>query len=100
MPIFLIRDFIELDVIYYLLIKKFTISLGCITKTNVTTIPAPVNEPEESEQCPRNEYMCSDAKCISKADVCDGYPDCSNGEDESNCPKNLCGRDKFRSVCD
>lgn len=71
---------------------------GCIAKSNATAIPASVNEPEESDQCPQNEYMCSDGKCISKAYACDGYPDCSTGEDESNCPKNLCGRDKFRSV--
>lgn len=84
---------------YKLITNKtnFAFLPGCITKTNSTTMPASVSEPQESEQCPRYEYMCSDGKCISKAYVCDGYPDCSTGEDESNCPGE-CGRDKFRSV--
>lgn len=78
--------------------------IGCLkmpgSASNGTTIPTSANESEEPEQCPRNEYMCSDGKCISRAYVCDSYPDCSTGEDESNCPNNLCGRDKFRSVRD
>ncbi|XP_077869821.1 low-density lipoprotein receptor-related protein-like [Saccoglossus kowalevskii] len=31
-------------------------------------------------------YQCGDEDCISIYEVCNGIPDCANGEDEVNCP--------------
>lgn len=35
--------------------------------------------------CGFNGFRCSNAKCISKAQLCDFQRDCPNGEDELNC---------------
>lgn len=69
--------------------------IGCTnnTVTMTTTTEPPITQ---TEMCLSSQFMCDSKRCISKSDVCDGIPDCSNGEDEINCPKNLCGRDKFR----
>lgn len=70
--------------------------IGCSNTTNApTTNPIDI-DPSDSEICLKNQFMCDSGRCISKSYVCDGFPDCSSGEDETNCPKNVCGRDKFR----
>lgn len=39
--------------------------------------------------CIDDEYMCPDGTCIVEEWVCDGYRDCSDGADESDCGKLL-----------
>ena len=34
---------------------------------------------------PEHFYCAVDNKCLSSAAVCNGLPECSNGEDEFNC---------------
>ena len=34
-------------------------------------------------ECQAQQFQCSDGTCLSNSVVCDGSPDCSNGEDES-----------------
>lgn len=70
--------------------------IGCTNSTNTPTSNPIDIDPSDSEICLRNQFMCDLGRCISKSYVCDGFPDCSTGEDEINCPKNVCGRDKFR----
>lgn len=72
--------------------------MGCTT--NSTAPPATIDEPIDTDICLRNQFMCDTGRCISKAYVCDGFPDCSGSEDETNCPKNICSRDKFRCRSD
>ena len=36
-------------------------------------------------ECASTEYECDDGKCLERAWLCDGYEDCSTGEDELNC---------------
>lgn len=36
--------------------------------------------------CENNENKCYDGSCYPKGKRCDQYPDCSQGEDELNCP--------------
>lgn len=71
---------------------------GCTT--NSTSPPASVDEPLDVDICMKNQFMCDSGRCISKAYVCDGFPDCTGGEDETNCPKTTCARDKFRCRSD
>ena len=35
--------------------------------------------------CPRMRVACPDGRCILRTWLCDGYADCQNGTDESNC---------------
>ncbi|KAL5007269.1 hypothetical protein ScPMuIL_016075 [Solemya velum] len=35
--------------------------------------------------CSENEYQCRDCVCINLEEVCDGYEDCTDGDDEQNC---------------
>ena len=34
--------------------------------------------------CPMDQFRCKDGKCIPISWACDGYPDCSNEEDEDS----------------
>lgn len=57
----------------------------------LTTIMPPV------KQCETNEFTCDTGECISKPQLCDGIPDCLNGDDEKYCPEDrLCGPNSFR----
>nr|XP_039269702.1 sushi, von Willebrand factor type A, EGF and pentraxin domain-containing protein 1-like [Styela clava] len=45
-----------------------------------------------------HQFACEDGTCISKARVCDGSPDCSNGEDEFSCGRPLCKQRNWSTV--
>lgn len=40
----------------------------------------------QSSGCRENEFTCNDGRCISYSQVCNDYNDCTNGEDEADCP--------------
>ncbi|GLV37419.1 Calcium-independent receptor for alpha-latrotoxin [Carabus blaptoides fortunei] len=42
-------------------------------------------KPVTKVQCKRGELNCDDGKCISNTRICDGYNDCSGGDDEVDC---------------
>uniref|UniRef100_A0A914PAU9 Chitin-binding type-2 domain-containing protein n=1 Tax=Panagrolaimus davidi TaxID=227884 RepID=A0A914PAU9_9BILA len=50
------------------------------------------------ETCTENQYACcaEPQQCIDLSRRCDSHPDCSNGEDENNCPS--CGKTEFACV--
>ncbi|GLV41378.1 LDL receptor related protein 4 [Carabus blaptoides fortunei] len=52
-------------------------------------VPGPV--------CTANQFKCDDGKCMSKLLLCNGYPDCSGGEDERGC-RPVCTANQFK--CD
>lgn len=37
-------------------------------------------------QCTDNRFICQDEVQLNLSDVCDGFSDCTNNEDEQNCP--------------
>jgi len=40
-----------------------------------------------SQNCGPNDFECNDGKCIPQHWICDGFPDCADGEDERvTCP--------------
>lgn len=50
------------------------------------------------ETCTENQFACcaEPQQCIDLSRRCDSHPDCSNGEDENNCPS--CGKTEFACV--
>lgn len=71
-----------------------TDELGCPNATDTTTPTPDIIAPDLT--CSGNKFACNTGRCIERKYVCDGFPDCSSGEDEKNCPKTICGRDKFK----
>lgn len=45
--------------------------------------------------CGLGEFKCGDSECIQSNWLCDGSPDCRNGEDEMNCTVVECSDDSF-----
>lgn len=66
---------------------------GCPNNTVSTTMATPT---APVEACLPNQFMCDSGRCLAKSYVCDGFSDCVGGEDETNCPRERCGADKFR----
>ena len=59
----------------------------------VSSVDCPSGEDEDpglcgggGGSCSSSEYTCSDGACIPDSWVCDGYYDCSGGDDEDFCP--------------
>ncbi|KAL4716856.1 hypothetical protein ACJJTC_012667 [Scirpophaga incertulas] len=44
--------------------------------------------------CSQREMLCSDSSCIPRDWICDGTPDCANGEDEAKCI--ICTENEYR----
>jgi len=42
------------------------------------------------------EFLCSTGECIQLNFLCDGNPDCINGQDELNCQNHTCHHMEFR----
>ena len=40
--------------------------------------------------CPQNWYTCFNGRCLPENWRCDGEPDCSFGEDETDCAGTVC----------
>lgn len=76
--------------------------LGCgqDTTTKTTIKPTP---PSIKDKCKSTHFHCDSGECIAKRFLCDGTPDCPNGEDERGCPtdaRKRCSPGKFRCVSD
>ncbi|XP_058466286.1 sortilin-related receptor-like [Malaya genurostris] len=60
---------------------------GCnSTQTISSTTHKPIPTRKKERNCGLHEFRCDTGVCISKRFVCDGYEDCTKGEDEGNCP--------------
>lgn len=73
--------------------------LGCNSSTNdPSTVTTTTYKPRIFGKCEHNYFKCDSGDCILKRYVCDGQLDCSNGEDERNCPEpfHSCGTNEFR----
>ena len=61
-----------------------------MTLLNGTTCCVAGNKPSTISYtlpgCGDEQFECSDSSCIDMNIVCDGYDDCSHGEDEHDCP--------------
>lgn len=42
------------------------------------------------------EFLCQTGECIQLSFLCDGNPDCVNGQDEFNCQNHTCHHMEFR----
>ncbi|XP_064463783.1 sortilin-related receptor-like [Ornithodoros turicata] len=68
---------------------------GCFHTVNTTT-PAVQNSSTLPSTCSEEQFMCNTGKCIWNAWLCDGEPDCKDGEDEKYCPgSSACTPDQF-----
>ncbi|XP_077974944.1 CD320 antigen-like [Styela clava] len=48
--------------------------------------PVATTEPPKFGLCPESDFECLDGlRCVSKTFVCDNFPNCADGSDESDC---------------
>lgn len=79
-----------------------TDELGCDGE-ETTKSPVKPTPPPPKEKCKPTHFHCDSGDCILKRFLCDGTPDCPNGEDERGCPfdpKKRCAPGKFRCISD
>lgn len=79
--------------------------LGCGGEqaTATTKTPYKPTPPTIKDKCKSTHFHCDSGECIAKRFLCDGTPDCPNGEDERGCPgdsRKRCSPGKFRCVGD
>lgn len=78
--------------------------LGCGEESTTLLPVAKVKPPTSSrDKCKPTQFHCDSGECISKRFLCDGTPDCQNGEDERGCPitsRKRCSPGKFRCTSD
>ncbi|XP_038113433.1 sortilin-related receptor [Culex quinquefasciatus] len=75
---------------------------GCNSTVIITSTTAkPIPTRKKERNCGLHEFRCDSGVCISKRFVCDGYEDCSKGEDEGNCPsQKQCSNKHFKCRSD
>lgn len=76
---------------------------GCSTETETSRAPVKPTPPAVKDKCKVTHFHCDSGECIAKRFLCDGTPDCPNGEDERGCPadsKKRCPPGKFRCISD
>ncbi|XP_037924226.1 low-density lipoprotein receptor class A domain-containing protein 3-like isoform X1 [Hermetia illucens] len=44
-----------------------------------------MNSFNSHEECSLSEFQCDSGECIPGTKVCDGHPNCPEGEDEDDC---------------
>lgn len=77
--------------------------LGCGPESGTTRSPLKPTPPAFKDKCKPTHFHCDSGECIAKRFLCDGTPDCPNGEDERGCPadtKKRCPPGKFRCIGD
>lgn len=79
--------------------------LGCSedSSTQAPDATKPTVAPAHRDKCKTTHFHCDSGECISKRFLCDGTPDCPNGEDERGCPpgaRKRCAPGKFRCISD
>ncbi len=68
-------------------------AMGIVTALN----PSIIGAITASDSCGSSEFKCVESGiCILKALVCDGEPDCSQGEDEVDCDHSCNDKDLFK----
>ncbi|XP_055591990.1 sortilin-related receptor-like [Uranotaenia lowii] len=81
--------------------KDMSDEAGCNTTISITSTTTKAPPRKKERNCGLHEFRCDTGLCISKRFVCDGYEDCTKGEDEDNCPsQKTCSNKHFKCRSD